>query len=112
MCLFSLYKKLDSLHKSTPSLFAMRIIFVSTMVVFILVHSGLQASVESLGKAAAHIGDPTAWKSAAAEGLGQSLDCVWDLFGVTKRGCPSWHLCPGPVIFNMQYGLTHRLNSC
>lgn len=59
---------------------------------FILVHTGLQAWVESLSKAAAHIGDPTACKSAAAEGLGQRLGCVWDLFGVTKRGCVSWHL--------------------
>lgn len=45
---------------------------------FILVHTGLQARVESLGKAAAHIGDPTACKSAAAEGLGKG----WAVCGI------------------------------
>lgn len=55
----------------------------------ILVHTELQAWVESLGNATAYMGDTTAWKSAAAEGLGRSLGCLEDLFGETKRGCLS-----------------------
>lgn len=44
---------------------------MSTIVVFILVHTGLQAWVESLGKGAAHGGDQTACESAAARGAGE-----------------------------------------
>lgn len=53
----------------------MNCFFVGTTAVLILVHTELQAWVESLDNATAYMGDTTAWKSAAAEGLGQSPGC-------------------------------------